>query len=323
MPARTAVNAPPVVLITVIWEQAAALAGALSRTGYTVVRAQTGAQAIERARDSWPDVVILAAELPDMSGLDACWLLRSDQRVGRNVPVLILADEKPSPEQRVAALRAGAWDFLLHPSDPDELSLKLETCIQAKRNIDDALAGGLVDPETGLHSRPGLARRARELGALMSRHRGSLACLLFALESAAADPRAGSLVAHAARVSDVVGALGPTEIAVLAPGADHTGAVKLAQRVAAVLREAIGGGVLLARGSTLRVGYDAVSNFKYSPIDAVELLARATTAVKQGKPEPSCPWVRRFEAAQPAEPSGPGSRISSPGLVLAHGRTSP
>src|SRR2546422_2131987 len=72
-------------------------------------------------------------------------------------------------------------------------SLSLETYLQAKRNIDVALAG-LMDPATGLHTRPALARRARELGALMSRARGGLACVVFALDAHAADPKAGSIL---------------------------------------------------------------------------------------------------------------------------------
>src|SRR5439155_22489216 len=111
-----------------------------------------------------------------------------------------------------------------------------------------------VDPATGLHTRPALARRARELGALMSRGRGALACVVFALDADQADPKTGSLVARSARVSDVVGALSPTEFAVLAPATDHTGAVKLAQRIGGALREMVGASSSpLAPASALQV----------------------------------------------------------------------
>jgi len=70
----------------------------------------------------------------------------------------------------------------------------------------------------------------------------------------------------------------------------------------------------LTPGKTLHVGYEAVTNLKYSPIDPVALLARATAAVRDGKPEPGAPWVRRFELAAAAKPAGP-PRISAPGLV--------
>ena len=99
-------------------------------------------------------------------------------------------------------------------------------------------------------------------------------------------------------MSDVVGALSANEFAVLAPGTDHTGAVKLAQRIRGALRDVVGAGSPSASKSALQVGYDAVSNLKYSPIDPVALLLRATTAVRNGTPEPGCPWMRRFAEAK-------------------------
>ncbi|MGH7672834.1 MAG: response regulator [Gemmatimonadales bacterium] len=313
MTPTTATTTTPLVLIAAARETS--LASVLGASGYAIAQPRTGALALERARKTRPDLVILEADLPDMSGIDACWLLRSDPHIGRNVPILILTRGLPTPEQRVTALRAGAWDFVRYPGDVDELSLKLETYLQAKRNIDVALADGLVDPATGLHTRSGLARRARELGALMARHHGALACVVVELASAPLDARTGTLVAQAARVSDVVGALGSTAFAVLAPLTDHTGAVKLAERLASALREGVGEDS--AAGPAVRVGYDAVANLTYSPIDPANLLARAAGAVRNGTPEPGYPWLRRSEAVPPPlEQDLRTARTTPPGLVL-------
>jgi len=312
----TAPAAPTIVLITVVRDHS--LGRVLDTSGYTVVQPGSGTLALEWAREILPDLVILDAELPDMSGIDACCLFRNDPRIGRNVPVLIVTADKPTPEQRVTALRAGAWDFLRYPGDLAELLLKLQTYVQAKRNIDVALAEGLVDPATGLHSRSGLARRARELGALLSRYRGALACVVFALEDDAVDPQTGSLVAQTARLSDVVGAWGPAEFAVVAPGTDDIGALKLAERVGETLRDAVRRGRPRVSGPTLRVGYDAVANLKYSPIDPVALLARAATAVRTGRPEPEYPWVSRFADANtvPVQREGAAARVTGPRSAL-------
>src|SRR6266571_2995726 len=260
----TAAPAPPLILIAANPEHS--LASVFEGRNYIVVQVHTGTLAGEWVRAVRPDTIIIDAELPDMSGIDACRLLHSDLRIGHTVPTLILAPNKPTPDERVAALRAGVWDFLLYPPDPEELLLTLDTYVQAKRNIDVALAAGLVDPATGLHSRPALARRARELGALMTRGRGALACVVFALEADPGDPKPGSVVVRSARMSDVVGALSPTEFAVLAPATDHAGAVKLAQRIGGALREVFGASGSVASPSALQVGYDAVTNLKYSPI---------------------------------------------------------
>jgi PleD family two-component response regulator len=287
--------APPLILIAAHADHS--LASVFEGRPYTLLHVHSGALALQCVRDVRPDAIVLDADLPDMSGIDACRLLHDDLRIAHTVPTLILAPNKPTPEQRVAALRAGVWDFLPYPPDPEELLLSLETYLRAQRNTDVALVG-LVDPATGLYTRPALARRARELGALMSRARGGLACVVFALGADPADPKAGSLMARSARVSDVVGALGPGEFAVLAPGTDHTGAVKLAQRIGGALRDVVGANSSGASASALQVGYDAVSNLKYSPIDPVALLLRATTAVRNGTPEPGCPWMRRFHEAK-------------------------
>ncbi len=312
----TTAPAPPLILIAANPEHS--LASVFTGRPYAVVQVHTGTLAVEWVGDVRPDMIILDVDLPDMSGVDACRLLHSDLRIGHTVPTLILAPNKPTPEQRVAALRAGVWDFISYPPDPAELLLSLETYLQAKRNIDVALAG-LVDPATGLHTRPALARRARELGALMSRGRGALACVVFAVDADTADPKVGSVVARSARVSDVVGALSPSEFVVLAPATDHAGAVKLAERIGGALREVVGASSPVAPASALQVGYDAVTNLKYSPIDPVALLLRATTAVRFGTPEPGCAWMRRFDEAKTSgREAGAAPRTTPSGFLLSN-----
>lgn len=292
----------PVVLIA--GGRAPLVASALEENRYAVVQVPTGVRALEWARQIHPDAILLQDDLPDMAGIDACRLLHSDRHIGHNVPILILAPGKPTPDQRVTALGAGAWDFLRYPGDHEELSLKLQAFVQAKRNVDIALAEGLVDPAMGVHSRPGLARRARELGALMNRKHGGLACLVFALETDPQDARVARLLAHTARVSDVVGVLGSAEFAVLAPETNHAGAVKFALRAGDALRRTTDDEALLAAASTLRVGYDVVVNLRYSPMDPVALLVRASAAVRHGSPEPGYPWVRRFDVTPASNPEG-------------------
>src|SRR5260370_26690609 len=123
-----------------------------------------------------------------------------------------------------------------------------------------------MDPATGLHSRTGLARRARGRGALMARIHGALACVVFAVDADPADVGAAAYLAQAARVSDVVGRLGPREFAVIAPATDHVGALQLARRVSDALCEE-GSKTALTPGKTLHVCYDAAADLKYWATD--------------------------------------------------------
>jgi len=123
--------APPLILIAAHAERP--LASVFEGRPYAVVQVHTGALALECVRDVRPDAIVLDADLPDMSGIDACRLLHGDLRIGHTVPTLILAPNTPTPEQRVAALRAGVWDFLPYPPDADELLLSLETYLRRNR----------------------------------------------------------------------------------------------------------------------------------------------------------------------------------------------
>jgi hypothetical protein len=102
------------------------------------------------------------------------------------------------------------------------------------------------------------------------------------------------VAAHAVRASDAVGALNPHLFAIVAPGTDQSGAVQLARRLCGVLLTWFGADPTGA-GSRIRAGYEAVANLKYSPVDPVELLTRATGAVRDGVPEPGLPWLRRHD----------------------------
>lgn len=289
---RTAMSSPqalPVTVLIAATTERAAVTTSLEGAGFAVVHAESGVAALGRARVVRPDAIILSSVLPDMPGIEACRLLHADPLVGGNVPVLILTGESPSPAERVAGLSAGVWDFLLHPRDARELALKLQTYVEARRNGGAASAD--ADSVSGLHARPALMRRIRELGGLMTRTHGALTCIVFDTE--VPDASAPARVSQITRVSDIVGILSPTQFALLAPSTNATGAAALARRVAAILRADQGGekqGV-----QALLIGYDAVDNLTYAPINPPDLIARASAAVRSGRPEPANSWLRRYE----------------------------
>ena len=273
----------------------------LAESGFTVVSAPSGAVALELIHELKPDVVMIDADLPDMPGLDVCRAMRRDASVGRDVPIILLVPGKPTPEQRVSALRAGVWDFLTVPGDRAEILLKLHTCMEAKRNADIANADSLTGLANGLHSQGGLTRRAIQLGALMARMHAPLACIVFELDTDEPDPEALALLTKAARVSDVVDEISPNRFGLLAPATDGPGAVLLATRIIKTFGTLFADrcasrGVPVPRWS-MRAGYEAVSNAMYTPIDPAVFIARAATAVRRGTPERGNELVRSSHEA--------------------------
>lgn len=299
----------PLVLIANDQEWSArSLESILGPNGYAVIRAYTGQQALERARTAQPDLIILDAQMPDMHGFDVCRALRADPGFSATTPIVITTAGPSGRTQRLEAYRAGAWEFLGQPLDGEALLLKLGTFVQAKLEVDGVRDESLLDPSTGLYNMRGLARRAREIGSQAFRHHAALACVVFAPESdggSAVDAqieeservaeRVGQVFRQSGRSSDAVGRLGPSEFAVIAPATGPEGAVRLVQRIGDTLEA----NPIPVRGADrqlkVRAGYCAVPNFAEASVDAVELLLRATTALRDLRKDGEGDRIRAFD----------------------------
>jgi CheY-like chemotaxis protein len=296
-------NNPARPVLLVAGENARSVAMASGEDWCSIAHVRDGREAMEWVHTGRPDTVMLDMDLPDMSGIAACRLLSGDPRIGRSVPILLVSSGPPSPEQRVAGLGAGAWDFVYHDNRTPDLELKLQTYVRAKRNIDVALAEGATGLAARVFDRMVLARRARELGALMARKHGALACLVFEPQPPLDEASVGHALALTARLSDVVGVWSPTALALVAPDTDDDGAVRLARRVTAVLEREHDATVpkSLAERPRIHIGYAAVANLTYRALDPLLLFVHASTAVRTGTPDARSPWVRRFDVSRASD----------------------
>jgi diguanylate cyclase (GGDEF)-like protein len=143
--------------------------------GHTVAVDSTGIAAWERIQQQPQRVVILENELPGISGPELCRRVRGMKRV-RYTYVLFYTG-KTEKDAQIAALEAGADDFLQKPLNTVELRLRLKN---AKRllNLEDELAQGAgLDRMTGVINDASFrqffrvtvaeARRTQSVGALM------------------------------------------------------------------------------------------------------------------------------------------------------------
>jgi len=108
----------------------------LQKAGYTTAHAATGAEALARARSLRPRVVVLDLNLPDVSGMDVCRLLRADPAT-RDLPILMLT-ASGSEGDRVGGLELGADDYVTKPFSVRELILRVESV--ARRRHESAPA---------------------------------------------------------------------------------------------------------------------------------------------------------------------------------------
>ncbi len=91
----------------------------LSRKGYVVSEAATGGEAFKKVTDDIPQLILLDAMLPDMTGYDILAKLKQDSRL-KEIPVVMLT-AKDSPLDREKGMRAGSVAYLTKPFNPDKL----------------------------------------------------------------------------------------------------------------------------------------------------------------------------------------------------------
>ncbi|MFG3026039.1 response regulator [Streptomyces sp. NPDC048254] len=109
---------------------------------YGVDAAPDGATALRLAAARQPDVVMLDLGLPDMDGVDVIKALRGWTRV----PILVLSARQASDE-KVAALDAGADDYITKPFSMDELLARLRAAVRRTEDVPLAPETTLVETD--------------------------------------------------------------------------------------------------------------------------------------------------------------------------------
>lgn len=115
---------------------------ALQEAGHTVRVARTGAGGLVVARASRPDVVLVEAILPDISGTEVCRSLKSDETT-RDARVVFVSIRSAYVD-RVAALELGADDYVAKPFSVRELVLRVGAVL--RRTSSPGTARAMVGP---------------------------------------------------------------------------------------------------------------------------------------------------------------------------------
>ncbi len=118
---------------------------ALRRDGYEVITAADGLQAIERFRAETPDIVLLEAHLPKLSGFEVCTRIRHIAEV----PIIFVTGR--TQEQHVLrGLQVGADDYVAKPFSIKQVAARMQTVLrrchtdQYRRAASKVQAGDLV-----------------------------------------------------------------------------------------------------------------------------------------------------------------------------------
>jgi DNA-binding response OmpR family regulator len=269
-----------------------ALESVFQQHGYVVANTRSGAQTMELARLANHDLLVLDESLTDVQALDVCRAIRDGAPYDHSIPVVITSPTPVNPNARMAAFAAGAWEYCSHPVDLEPVFVKLETFLRARGELLQIRSEDFVNATTGLYTSFGLRQLAGKLGSRALRKHEAFACVAVAPQMQDREVGSSMLwketpagfadVAHVfreqSRQSDVVGHVGDSRFAILAPDTDAAGARLLVARLQRELDKAsknksIGGNV------RLRAGYSAVSDLATSNLNVAELVHRAESAL--------------------------------------------
>jgi DNA-binding response OmpR family regulator len=99
----------------------------LERSGYTVLQARDGAEALELARRSRPDLAVLDVMMPKLDGFELTRRLREDESTSKMPIILLTARTQEADVER--GFDAGADDYLRKPFSPQELRSRVQAIL--------------------------------------------------------------------------------------------------------------------------------------------------------------------------------------------------
>ena len=100
----------------------------LQQEDFEVDTVRNGADALQRAVDNPPDLILLDLMLPEVDGLIVCRLLKNDPRT-KKIPIIMLT-AKTDESDRVTGLELGADDYIPKPFSPREVVLRVNAVLR-------------------------------------------------------------------------------------------------------------------------------------------------------------------------------------------------
>src|SRR5260221_5874445 len=104
----------------------------LEREGFQIEFANDGPYAVQRARELFPDLVLMDVRMPQMDGFEVVRVLREDARTGR-IPIIFLTAKALEPNDVVRGLNLGADDYVRKPFNRGELVARVRNLIRQRK----------------------------------------------------------------------------------------------------------------------------------------------------------------------------------------------
>jgi DNA-binding response OmpR family regulator len=100
----------------------------LQEAGFETDYVRNGADALHRAVEQSPDLILLDLMLPEVDGLIVCRLLKNDPRT-KNIPI-VMVTAKTEERDRITGLELGVDDYITKPFSPKEVVLRVSAVLR-------------------------------------------------------------------------------------------------------------------------------------------------------------------------------------------------
>jgi DNA-binding response OmpR family regulator len=100
----------------------------LSFAGHEITLAANGEEAVAKAQEVLPDLIMMDVRMPKVTGYEACRQMKDIEAV-KNIPVVFLS-AKGQDEEIATGMEVGAIDYILKPFAPDELTQRISEILQ-------------------------------------------------------------------------------------------------------------------------------------------------------------------------------------------------
>jgi len=140
---------PPTTILIVEDNQDIAYYVGMHLPGHRLLYARNGAEALEKAKETMPDLVITDLMMPGpIDGLELCRRMRSSQLLN-HVPIIIIT-AKTTEDDRVRGLQAGADAYLVKPFNSEELLVRVEKLLERQQLLRQKFMLADAQPATEL-----------------------------------------------------------------------------------------------------------------------------------------------------------------------------
>ncbi len=205
--------------------------------------ATSGIEALRLAHEQRPDLVLMDAEMPGMTGFEVCEAMKADHGLDE-VPVIFVTSHRESDFEE-SCFAVGAADYISKPVRPTVVIARVQTQLRLKLAADQLRREAHTDRLTGLANRRALDEALAREWARARRTRQPLSVLLIDIDhfkryndhfghlggDDCLTAVARTLQACTSRPADLVARFGGEEFALLLPETDRAGAQRVAARV--------------------------------------------------------------------------------------------